>query len=523
MGNTGLMTAHFNESILRVLLVYPEFPETFWSFKHALKLISKKSSLPPLGLVTVGAMLPGEWEKKLVDMNVTFLKDEYIRWADYVFISAMAIQQQSARRVIERCRKLGVKTVAGGPLFTTAYEEFEEVDHLVLGEAEVTLPLFLTDVARGSAQHLYVSHEWPNITMTPVPLWEIVDMKKYSSMNVQNSRGCPFDCEFCDIVVLNGRRPRMKENGQFLRELDALYRLGWREGIFVVDDNFIANKVKLKTETLPALVQWMRGHGYPFSFSTQVSLNLTDDEELIDLMVEAGFEQVFIGIETPNDESLMECGKLQNTNRDLEMAVKRILNKGLQVQGGFIVGFDHDRPSIFKSQINFIQRSGIVTSMVSMLCAPKGTRLYQRLKKENRLLGETSGDNDSINFTPKMGRQSLFDGYSEILSNIYSAKQFYERVKVFLNEYRPRYPKTRLSRLRFYHIKALFKSLWLLGVRDNGRKYYWRLLLWTLWCRPRSMPTALSLSVYGLHLQRFARSYVIDAQLQGGRQATGPR
>ena len=493
---------------MKILLVSPDFPETFWSFKHALKLISKKASLPPLGLLTVAAMLPGEWEKKLVDMNVTSLKDEDITWADYVFISAMAIQQQSARRVIERCQQLGAKTVAGGPLFTTSYEEFEEVDHLVIGEAEATLPLFLRDVGSGSAQHLYVAHEWPDISKTPVPLWEIADMKKYSSMSVQNSRGCPFDCEFCDIVVLNGRRPRVKEPGQFLRELDALYRLGWREGVFVVDDNFIGNKVKLKTGTLPALIQWMQAHDYPFSFFTEASLNLADDDELMELMVEAGFDKVFIGIETPNEESLTECSKLQNTNRNLEAAVKRILNHGLQVQGGFIVGFDHDPPSIFESQINFIQRSGIVTAMVSLLCAPKGTRLYQRLKKEKRLLGETSGDNDSINFIPKMNWETLFDGYGRILSTIYSPKQFYERVRMFLNEYRPRYPKTRLSRLRLHHLKALFKSLWLLGVRERGKIHYWKLLLWTLLFRPRSMPTALSLAANGLHLQRFTRSYV---------------
>lgn len=493
---------------MKALLVYPEFPETFWSFKHSLKLISRKSSLPPLGLVTVAAMLPGEWDKKLVDLNVTILRDEDIAWADCVFISAMAIQQRSVRKIIERCRHVGVKTVAGGPLFTASFEEFEDVDHLVLGEAEVSLPLFLADLAGGKPEHLYFSNENPDLSSTPIPLWELVDMKKYSSMSVQSSRGCPFDCEFCDIVVLNGRRPRTKDAAHLIRELRALYDHGWREGVFIVDDNFIANKAKLKKEVLPALINWMQAHDYPFSFSTQASLNLADDEELIDLMVKAGFEQVFIGIETSNPESLAECGKLQNANRDLVLSVKKILNKGLQVQGGFIIGFDHDTPSIFQGQIDFIQRSGIVTSMVSMLCAPRGTRLYKRLSQENRLLGETSGDNDAINFVPKMGRESLVSGYHEILSSIYSARPFYERVRVFLDEYRPRYPGARLSRLRLYHVKALFRSLWVLGLREKGRRYYWRLLLWTLWRRPGSVPTALSLAIYGLHLQRYARSYV---------------
>ena len=289
---------------MKILLVYPQYPETFWSFKHALRFISKKASFPPLGLLTVVAMLPDAWQKKLVDMNVTRLTDENIGWADYVFISAMVVQQDSAREVIARCRSLGTKTVAGGPLFTQGYEFFEEVDHLVLDEAEVTLPPFLADLEKGCAQRMYTSKERPDITRTPVPMWSLLDMKKYSSTNIQYSRGCPYNCEFCDIVVLNGRVPRTKSREQIIAELDSLYNRGWRDGIFIVDDNFIGNKRKLKREILPAIIEWQKARKYPSMLLTETSINLADDEELMDLMVDAGFDTVFIGIETPNEDSL---------------------------------------------------------------------------------------------------------------------------------------------------------------------------------------------------------------------------
>jgi len=351
---------------LKILLVYPRYPETFWSFSHALRFVSKKASFPPLGLLTVAAMLPGEWEKKLVDMNITALSDEDIGWADYVFISAMVVQKASVQEVITRCKKLGTKIVAGGPLFTTGYEDFAGVDHFVLGEAEVTLPLFLGDLAKGSAKPIYASSKRPDMRETPVPLWSLINMKHYSSMNIQYSRGCPFNCEFCDIIILNGHKPRTKDSVQVLFELEAIY--------------------------------------HPFTFFTEASINLADDEELMRLMVEAGFDKVFIGIESPNEDSLAECNKRQNRGRDLVASVKKVQNHGLQVQGGFIVGFDSDPISIFRSQINFIQNSGIVTAMVGLLNAPRGTRLYQRLQKENRLLKDSSGNNTdcSINFIPKM-------------------------------------------------------------------------------------------------------------------------
>ncbi|MCL0046408.1 B12-binding domain-containing radical SAM protein [Dehalococcoidales bacterium] len=452
-------------------------------------------------------MLPDDWEKKLVDMNVTELTDEHLKWADYVFISAMVIQKNSVREIINRGKKLGAKIVAGGPLFTTGYEEFDGVDHFVLDEAEITLPLFLQDFAKGSAQHIYTSNQRPDIRKTPIPQWSLINMKKYSAMSVQYSRGCPYDCEFCDITVLNGHKPRTKDKDQLLAELDALYNQGWRGGLLFVDDNFIANKRKLKVEILPAIIDWAKERGYPFSLYTQTSINLADDEELMQLMVKAGFTTVFIGIETPDEESLSECNKLINKNRDLVASVRKIQNHGLEVLGGFIVGFDSDPISIFKSQISFIQKSGIVTAMVGLLQAPKGTRLYQRLKRENRLLRDISGDNMdcSINFIPKMNYETLINGYKKILNTIYSPKQYYERVKVFLKEYKPQ--GKRRSKLQLCHISAFIKSMWFLGIKERGRRYYWKLLLSTLLRRPRLFPLSVSFAITGFHFRKIVEKY----------------
>ena len=495
---------------MKILLVYPRYPDSFWSFKHALKFISKEASFPPLGLLTVAAMLPKEWQLKLVNMNMTSLSDNDIGWADYVFISAMVTQRSSAKEVIAHCREMGAKIVAGGPLFTTEYEELEGVDHFVLGDAEAILPLFLSDLEAGCARHIYSSSEQPDIAKTPIPLWSLIDMKKYSSMNIQYSRGCPYNCEFCDIVVLNGHKPRTKSQAQMLAELEALYQRGWRSGVFIVDDNFIGNKKKLKAEILPAIISWTKERKYPFAFSTEASINLSDDEELMRLMVAAGFNTVFIGVESPNEESLDECDKFLNKNRDLIASIQKIQNHGLEVQGGFIVGFDSDPLSIFKSQINFIQKSGIVTAMVGLLNAPHGTRLYQRLENERRLLKGMSGDNTdcSINFIPKMNYETLINGYQHILKTIYAPKQYYERVKILLREYKPQKRKTGIIGIKFYHIEAVLKSMWFLGVKEKGRWHYWKLFMVTLLRRPRSFPLVINLSVYGFHFRKVVESYI---------------
>jgi radical SAM superfamily enzyme YgiQ (UPF0313 family) len=491
---------------MKILMVYPQFPVTFWSFKHALKFVSKKSSYPPLGLLTVAAMLPKEWHKKVVDMNVTRLTDEDIRWADYVFISAMAIQRESVREVVGRCRELGAVTVAGGPLFTMEPEDYHEVDHLVLGEAEAILPEFLSDLEKGHAGHLYKAGNSPDITLTPLPEWSLINMKHYSAMSVQYSRGCPFNCEFCDIVILNGHRPRTKSAAQIIAELDVLYQHGWRNGVFIVDDNFIGNKKKLKSEVLPAIIEWRRGKRNPFTLNTETSIDLADDDELINLMVEAGFNAVFVGIESPNEDSLVECAKNQNRNRDLQAAVEKLHNSGLEVQGGFIVGFDNDPLSIFRSQINFIQKSGIVTAMVGILNAPPGTRLFKRLKKENRIIGDFDGSNMECNFITRMNYQTLVEGYKHILDTIYSPRQYYERITTFLTQFNP--CKKHRFNFSFEHVKVLWKSFWILGLAEKGKRYYWRLMVSTVLRRPRSFPVAMKLAIYGYHFRRVVEKYV---------------
>ncbi len=493
---------------MKILLVYPRYPDTFWSFRHALKFLSKKASFPPLGLLTVAAMLPEAWEKRLVDMNIKALSDEDIAWADYVFLSAMVVQGDSAREAIARCNELNTRVVAGGPLFTTGHEGFQGVDHFVLGEAETTLPRFLADLAAGCPQPVYASGERPDISRTPVPMWSLINMKHYSAMSLQYSRGCPFDCDFCDIIVLNGHKPRTKGSQQTLDELEALYRQGWRGSLFIVDDNFIGNRKKLKAETLPAMIEWSKRRKYPFLFFTEASINLADDEELMELMAEAGFNRVFIGIETPNEDSLVECNKVQNRNRDLAADVKKIQNYGFEVQGGFIIGFDSDPLSIFKRQINFIQKTGIATAMVGLLNAPRGTKLHQRLKKENRLLDNFSGDNTdfSINFIPKMKYETLVAGYKNVLDTIYSPRHYYERVVTLLKEYKPR--KTAgISQLRFNHVTGLLKSFWFLGVTNKGRRYFWRLMILTLLKRPRYFALSVNLAVSGFHFRKVAEGY----------------
>jgi radical SAM superfamily enzyme YgiQ (UPF0313 family) len=492
--------------MMNILLVYPEFPDTFWSFKHALKFIRKKASTPPLGLLTVAAMLPKDWNKKLIDENVCSFTEADLAWADYVFLSAMEVQRNSVQCVIARCKEAGVKIVAGGPLFTLESDLFPEIDHLVLNEAELTLPQFLSDLEKGYAQHIYKTSEFPEIQQTPVPLWELLDLSRYDSMSLQFSRGCPFSCDFCNITSMLGHRPRTKNAAQILAELDGLYALGWRKNVFFVDDNFIGNKKQLKAEILPALIEWRKGKkGLPFQ--TEVSVNLADDEELLSLMAEAGFMSVFVGIETPSEAGLSECGKSQNKGRDLIASVKRLQRAGMQVQGGFIIGFDTDTASIFQDQIDFIQKSGIVTAMVGLLQAPFNTPLYERLFKQGRILSGMSGDNvnGSTNIIPQMGIEALREGYLRVLNQIYAPKPYYARIKTFLKEYK--LPKIQAP-LETQYILAFVRSIYVLGIKGVERVQYWRLIFWTLLRRPRSFPMAISLAITGYHFRKVCELHV---------------
>ncbi len=487
--------------VVNTLLLYPQFPDTFWSFKHALKFIRKKAALPPLGLLTFAAMLPPEWKKRLVDTNVHPLRDKDIAWADVVCISAMIAQQESAQALIARCRAAGKTIIAGGPLFTSAHEQFPSVDHFVLNEAEETLPEFLSDFAAGCAQRVYSTSKFADMSQTPVPLWELADLSRYGSMSLQFSRGCPFDCEFCDVTAKFGHRPRIKSAAQVTAELDRLWAAGWRGSVFFVDDNLIGNKHALKTELLPALIAWQRARRRGLPFYTEASINLADDAELMRLMSEAGFDTVFIGIETPDTASLAECNKRQNQSRDLVADVKRIQRAGLQVQGGFIVGFDSDVASIFQRQVDFIQQSGIVTAMVGLLNALPDTKLHARLKREGRLSGQSSGNNSdgSLNFISRMPAAQLIEGYKSILRRIYAPRPYYQRVRTFLRVYRR--PKITVA-LEWRQCVALAYSGLRLGVLGRERFQYWRLLAWTLFRRPRQMHLAVTFAIYGHHFRK---------------------
>ena len=489
---------------MRILLIYPDYPDTFWGFKHALKFIRRRAALPPVGLLTIGAMLPKEWPKKVVDLNVTKLTKKDLEWADCAFIGGMVVQKESARKVIARCKQAGLKIVAGGPLFTSELDEFEDVDHFVLNEAELTLPLFLADLEKGCAKHIYETSEFCDIRKTPAPMWDLIDLKHYASMGIQFSRGGPFNCEVCNVTALFGHRSRIKTAEQIIAELDGLYNIGWRGPVFFVDDNFIGNKAYLKAHLLPALIQWQKGKKQ-IPFNTEASVNLADDEPLMQMLVKAGFDTVFIGIETPNEESLAECNKQQNKNRNLLQSVKRMQRAGLQVTGGFIVGFDSDTPSIFQRQIEFIQESGIVTAMVGLLNAPPGTGLYARMREEGRLIGLMSGDNvdGTTNILPKMGLDALREGYRNMMHHLYSPEHYYERVMTFLREYKR--PKIR-NPLDFQRLLALLRSSIRLGIFGKERFQYWKVMFWTLFRRPQLFTLTITFAIYGHHFRRICKS-----------------
>lgn len=494
---------------MKALLVYPEVSDTFWSYKHALRFVSKKAAFPPLGLITVAAMLPAEWEVRLVDCNVRQLTEANLSWANCVFISAMAAQRASAEKLISRCRAAGKKIVAGGPLFTAESEAFGRVDHLVLNEAELTLPLFLADLKNGRLQHIYATGEFSDMRRTPLPRWNLLDMEAYVSMSVQWSRGCPFQCEFCDVTKLFGHGSRVKATPQIIDELDGLRAAGWRGKVFFVDDNLIGDKNKLNNELLPALIDWQKGVNYSVPFFTQVSINLAQEKGLISLMTEAGFDSVFIGIETPNKAALSDCRKTQNTKRNLANDVITLQRAGLQVMGGFIVGFDSDDPAtIFKRQIDLIAEAGITTAMVGMLSAPHGTALWHRLKSANRLNGRMSGDNvdGTTNIIPAMGLEKLRRGYRDMMNNLYSPKNYYGRVRVFLKDYQA--PKVR-RRLNGQRVLAFFRACWHLGlIESGGRGQFWFLLAWALFHKPRLFSLAVESAITGYHFRKVTELHI---------------
>jgi radical SAM superfamily enzyme YgiQ (UPF0313 family) len=487
---------------MKVLLISAATPDTFWSFKHVLPFVFRRAAFPPLGLLTVAGMLPKDWQLRLIDLNTTRLRDVDIEWADYVFLSAMIVQTDSAREVAVRCRSKQTTVIAGGPLFTTSHARFPEIRHFVLGEAENIMPALVSDMESGSLKASYASSSRPDITRTPVPRWDLIKLRQYATMPLQFSRGCPFNCEFCDIVVMNGRIPRTKSPGQMIEELESLIAAGWRERVFIVDDNFIGNKVKAKA-FLRALISWRKHRDVKISFTTEASLNLADDQELLDLMAEAGFNQVFVGIESPDEESLTECEKTQNTQRDLVAAVKKIQNSGLEVMGGFIVGFDSDTVGIFERQSSFIEQSGIVTAMVGLLTALPETRLFSRLKEEGRIIQDATGNNVEavLNFLPKLDREYLINGYRLLVKRLYAPDAYYSRILTFLREYRPREPSLRPT---VRDCLALIRSFWVIGNCTPGRRAYWKFVAKVMLFHRRLLHLAMTLAIMGHHFRRVA-------------------
>lgn len=486
---------------MKILLINPEFPDTYWSFRHALSFDGKRSAYPPLGLLTVASMLPEAWEKRVVDMEVRRLRKSDIEWADMVFITAMLVQKDALHRVVQRCKDLGKRVVVGGPYVSTSAENLPAADHIFVGEAETTLPEFIADFERGDAKQFYRAAERPPLSLTPVPDFQLADLKRYAAMSIQYSRGCPFQCEFCDIIEIYGRVPRTKSNQQVLAELDALKQSGWRGTVFIVDDNFIGNKRNVK-QLLPDLIDWQERNGRPFSLLTEASVNLADDDQLLETMRSAGFHRVFLGIETPVAESLKEAQKSQNRGNLLE-SVKKIQSYGLEVMGGFIVGFDNDPEDIFQRQISFIRDSGIPLAMVGLLTALPDTQLWRRLKKEGRLIAESCGNNtsDSLNFVPRMDPARLIAGYRSILETIYSSGEYYQRSLECLRRVSGNGPEPNRYNL-MNGVMALSRIIVKLGVLDRERKEFWKYFRRSLMEHRENFAHSMRLAAMGYHFRK---------------------
>ncbi|MFP4561742.1 MAG: B12-binding domain-containing radical SAM protein [Spirochaetia bacterium] len=498
----------------KILMVYPEFPATYWSYEHVLPFTGKKSLLPPLGLMTVAALLPDNYDVSLIDLNVDSRGlEEAIHAADLVFVSALLVQKESFNEIVRLCGDSGTPIAAGGPYAISSHEHIEGVSHFILDEAEVTLPAFLADYEAGTAKPLYSSGgEKPELSRTPIPRFDIVDVQAYQMMSLQYSRGCPFNCEFCDIIEMFGRKVRVKSTEQFISELDAVYAAGFTGNLFIVDDNFIGNKKEVKT-LLPKLAAWQKARNYPFQLSTEASINLAHDDELLKMMAASGFSMVFVGIETPDQDTLEHTQKCQNLKGNTIDDVKKIQAAGIEVTGGFIVGFDTDKEDIFDRQLDFIQEAGIPVAMVGMLTALPNTQLYRRLKSENRLTEESSGDNThrlNLNFLPKMSLETVVEGYKNLLEKIFSPKLYFKRCMTLLKK-KP-LEKDRRKKVSKADLKAFFSSLYKQTFSRYGLRYL-SFLARSLFHTKISFPEAVALAVKGHHFFIITRKILKEAKL----------
>lgn len=473
---------------MRVLLLYPLFPKSFWSFEKTLALLDRKAMLPPLGLVTVAAILPQEWEFKLVDRNVCDVTEAEWEWAEVVILSAMIVQKEDLLNQIQIAKRRGKRVAVGGPYATALPQEVSEVgaDYLILDEGEITLPLFVEAIARGDQSGTFRSNgEKPDVTITPVPRFDLLEFDAYAEMSVQFSRGCPFQCEFCDIIVLYGRKPRTKTPQQLLAELDRLYELGWRRSIFMVDDNFIGNKRNVKL-FLKELQPWMVEHGYPFSFATEASVDLAQDQELMDAMVQCNFGAVFLGIETPDEASLTLTQKHQNTRDSLSDAVLAITRSGLRVMAGFIIGFDGEKSGAGQRIVKFVEQTSIPTALFSMLQALPDTALWHRLQKEGRLRSQSANINQTtlMNFVPTRPLEEIAQEYVEAFDELYDPAKFLDRAyrhyRILGEATYPKKGKRARKQTNWVTIRALLTICWRQGVLRKTRWQFWR-NLWSMW------------------------------------------
>jgi radical SAM superfamily enzyme YgiQ (UPF0313 family) len=468
-------------SNLKVLLVWPRFPPSFWGFEGVLKMLPEAAMTPPLGLITVAALCPPEWTLRLLDHAFDEITDEDLRWADLVLVSAMYAQRADAVEVCRRARAVGTRTFVGGPWASSDPEAVQvEADHVMVGEAEEVFAAIARELENGTAQAVYRVNDKPDMSRSPIPRFDLLRRNMYTSMPVQFSRGCPFQCEFCDIITIYGRKPRTKPTAQLIAELDLLRELGWRNEVFIVDDNFIGNS-KNALQLAVDLGAWGEKHGRPFSFYTEASIDLADRPDLLTAMVQANFMYVFIGIETPSAEGLKESKKFQNLRKDSLTQVRVIQESGLWVLAGFIVGFDSDDETIFERQREFIEKASITWAMAGMLQAPPTTALWDRMKKEGRL-NEASlaiTNFSAPNFQTTLPLPVLMGGLSKLLFRLYEPKSFFDRAFRSLEVWRTRPTQKPPAMPLSYNLRLLANSVWTQGVRSSYRRDYWE-FLWKL-------------------------------------------
>ena len=491
---------------MNVLLVYPLFPKTFWSYEKILELVNRKVLLPPLGLITVAAILPQEWNFKLVDRNVRTITEAEWQWADLVILSAMIVQKDDLLSLIKEAKQRGKKVACGGPYPTSVPEDPQSagVDYLILDEGEITLPMFVEAIAKAEPSGIFRTTEKPDITGTPVPRFDLLELDAYDSMSIQFSRGCPFQCEFCDIIVLYGRKPRTKTPAQLLAELDRLNELGWRRSVFMVDDNFIGNKRNVRL-LLQELKIWQLNHQYPFSFITEASVDLAADQELMDLMMECRFDAVFVGIETPDEESLQLTQKFQNTRSSLIEAVETITKTGLRVMAGFIIGFDGEKSGAGDRIVQFVKQTGIPATTFAMLQALPHTALSHRLEKEGRLRSGNGNINQTtlLNFVPTRPIEEIAREYVEAFCAIYEPNAYLDRVySYYLKMGAPRVkPPDRAP--SWIDLKALAIVIWRQGFKRNTRWKFWHHLFSMIKKNPAVWEQYLTVCAHNEHFMEY--------------------